>query len=417
MSARMTSSLLALLLLAMPAKADPAPPPVGGVPLPADLRLPSTGDRFGGAWAGTWGAERRQVLVVEAVEADGRATVVYGVSALPAQRMGAGWWRLPGRIEGEELVVEGGRFTLRYRPAEPDRLDATWTNQAGAKASGLVRRIDPARLASLPPAPGPAVAPEILMLPVTVAQGRETVRLETILYRPAGPGPHPLAVVSHGSTGTGRDAARFGRSWTAPALARILLERGYVVAFPQRRGRGRSEGLYDEGFAPDRTLGYSCEPEISLAGAERALEDLDAAITALAGQPGLDARQVLLLGQSRGGILSIAYAGRHPERVAGVVNFVGGWMGEGCATAARINQALARDGARFGRPTLWLYGQADAYYSMAHSRANAAAYRDAGGDARFEEREVPQDGHALVFHPALWAEALDRYLAGLPRTP
>ena len=85
-----------------------------------------------------------------------------------------------------------------------------------------------------------------------------------------------------------------------------------MVAFPQRRGRGKSDGLYDEGFAPDRTQGYSCDPNRSLAGADRALKDLGAAIAALQRRPDVAGEQILLGGQSRGGALSIAYAGMHP---------------------------------------------------------------------------------------------------------
>jgi acetamidase/formamidase len=33
---------------------------------------------------------------------------------------------------------------------------------------------------------------------------------------------------------------------------------------------------------------------------------------------------ILIGGVSRGGVLSIAYAGMHPEEVSGVLNFVGG---------------------------------------------------------------------------------------------
>ncbi len=42
-----------------------------------------------------------------------------------------------------------------------------------------------------------------------------------------------------------------------------------MVAFPQRRGRGQSDGLYDEGFKPDRSS-YSCQEDLTLGGAERA---------------------------------------------------------------------------------------------------------------------------------------------------
>ena len=87
----------------------------------------------------------------------------------------------------------------------------------------------------------------------------------------------------------------------------------------------------------------------------------------------------------REGVMAIAYAGMHPEQVLGVLNFVGGWMGEGCSTAAEINGALFQRGGKFGRPTLWLYGQHDRYYSIEHSRSNFDVFKKAGGNGEFFE--------------------------------
>ena len=84
------------------------------------------------------------------------------------------------------------------------------------------------------------------------------VRLEAVIFKPNGAGPFPLAVINHGSTGGGRDPAVAKQTWFAADLADFLNERGWMVAFPQRRGRGKSDGLYDEGFSEDRTLGYAC---------------------------------------------------------------------------------------------------------------------------------------------------------------
>jgi len=46
---------------------------------------------------------------------------------------------------------------------------------------------------------------------------------------------------------------------------------------------------------------------------------------AILAMPFVDDERVVMGGQSRGGILSVAYAGRRPEQVKGVINFVGGW--------------------------------------------------------------------------------------------
>lgn len=165
-------------------------------------------------------------------------------------------------------------------------------------------------------------------------------------------------IFNHGSTGAGTEPELFTETRWSFAVADFFVEKGWLVAFPQRRGRGKSSGRYDEGFEADRTKGYSCDPARALAGAERALDDIEAAI-GMQKRADVAKAPFLIGGVSRGGILSVAYAGTHPEQIAGVVNFVGGWVGEGCRTARDINGALFRRGSTFRGPTLWLYGRRD----------------------------------------------------------
>jgi len=107
----------------------------------------------------------------------------------------------------------------------------------------------------------------------------------------------------------------------------------------------------------------------------------------------------LIGGQSRGGVLSVAYAGAHPEQILGVVNFVGGWVGDGCATAKVINETLFERG---NEPVLWLYGRRDPSYAVPHSRQNFAAFQSAGGQGAFREFDVPGgNGHYLLGHAQL----------------
>ncbi len=63
------------------------------------------------------------------------------------------------------------------------------------------------------------------------------------------------------------------------------MQRGWAVVMPSRRGRGGSEGEYDEGFAIDRSRGYTCDPPLSIPGADRALRDIEAAIGAILAMP------------------------------------------------------------------------------------------------------------------------------------
>lgn len=257
------------------------------------------------------------------------------------------------------------------------------------------------------------------MVPVTV--DGETVKLATITYRPNGNGPFPTLIFHHGSTGGGRDPALFARPYDPNALASWFTARGWAVILPSRRGRGGSEGLYDEGFGPDRELGYSCEPSLALAGADRALRDIDAITPLLLAQPFVDRSRVAVGGVSRGGILSVAWSGSHPDIPRAVVNFVGGWVSRRCWSIDEINPTLFRRGSAYAGPTLWLYGDHDPYYSLRHSRENFAAFQAAGGKGAFRGYVPPQGltGHEIANAPELWTEAVEAYLAeqGLPAKP
>src|SRR5262249_39496510 len=204
--------------------------------------------------------------------------------------------------------------------------------------------------------------------------------------------------------------------WFNVGVGDFWMEGGWMVGFPQRRGRGKSDGQYDEGFSPERAKGYTCDPTLSLAGADRALRDIGAIIPVLARSPDVAKSRILIGGQTRGGVLSVAYAGAHPEQISAVINFVGGWMGERCATAKAINQSLFEQGARFKRPMLWLYGRSDPFYSISHSRENFAVFQKAGGQGSFQEFDVPgASGHLVIRHPQLWSAPVGAYLNSLAR--
>lgn len=254
------------------------------------------------------------------------------------------------------------------------------------------------------------------MVPVTIDGA--PVRLATITYKPAGPGPFPTLIFHHGSTGRGNDASLFARPYDPRTLAQWFTARGWAVVLPSRRGRGGSEGTYDEGFSIERSRGYACEETLSLPGADRALRDIDAITPAILAQPFVDRSRVAVGGQSRGGILAIAWSGRQPGVQRAAINFVGGWMGTACSTATAINQNLFNRGAAYGQPTIWLYGDKDPFYPLSHSRANFAAFQAAGGKGTFNEYPPPDglNGHQISSAPALWTGVLDAYLAarGLP---
>jgi dienelactone hydrolase len=248
-------------------------------------------------------------------------------------------------------------------------------------------------------------------MPVTI--DGERVELGVILYKPAGDGPFPTLIFHHGSTGFFNDPFLVAHPFDPTALVAWFAARGWAVALPSRRGRGGSQGLYDEGVLRGETRGYSADKAVTLAGAERALRDIEAITPVILGLPYVDRTRFAVGGQSRGGILSLAWSGSRPTLPRAVINFVGGWLGGASPVGAAVNQSLMTRGATEMPPLLWLYGNQDPYYPLSASRANFAAFTAAGGKGAFHEFEPPQGltGHEIIWAPSLWGDTLEAYLA------
>ena len=114
---------------------------------------------------------------------------------------------------------------------------------------------------------------------------------------------------------------------------------------PARRGRAGSEGVYDEGFAMDRALGYTCDPARSLPGADRALRDIEAAMGAILAMPFVDRDRVIIGGQSRGGTSGLPMRGSDLSSSKGSLTSSAAG-GIGCPIGT-VNPALFSRGARY----------------------------------------------------------------------
>jgi dienelactone hydrolase len=372
---------------------------------PPSAAVPESYQQFLGAWVGRWSGAVKHILIVESVQSDGSAKVIYAYGVYPGLSFLPGFRRLGAKVSGDTLTIEGS-FTATYKLTSATSATASYRRGENRHQADMVKADLAALIAS-----GTKFSESIIMIDTKLQENGKPVRLEVVIDKPPGDGPFPLLVVNHGSTGRGNNPALFTETSSNPVFAAIFVKKGYMVAFPQRRGRGRSEGLYDEGFEVDRTQGYACDPKLSLPGADRALTDIAAAVETLRQRPDVAPQPILMAGVSRGGILSIAYAGMYPREVAGVINFVGGWMGEGCRNAGEINGTLFKRGGMFPHPTLWLYGDHDPFYSLDHSRANFAAFQAADGKGSFFDFEVPGgNGHMVIYFPPLWTDHVDGYL-------
>jgi dienelactone hydrolase len=389
----------------------PLPAQLEMEPLPADV--PSTIACFHGAWVGVWGDDLRHVLVVESVRPDGSAVAIFANADSSAYAVRASWQRIDATIGAGGLRLSLGYAEVSYEMDGSDRVVGAFANESGQVTPGFFTRLDASHLTSPHVLSTWEIPGERVYIPHSEAvdcNGTSPIKLEARLYRPKGDGSAPLVIFNHGSA-IGRNLLD---SYSHFGEARWLLDNGFAVLVPMRRGRGLSEGVYGEATYVTSRTGQTIDVSRSI---NEGIEDLAAAISFGRTLPFVKQGPILLSGQSRGGFLSVVYAGRKPEDVLGVVNFVGGWMGG--PALERLNTpyfAEAGKGAGSRVPQLWLYGENDSLYSEAHVRANHAEFEAAGGSARFEfYRGIPIDGHRLRNFPHRWRPGADEFLNGLKR--
>ena len=299
------------------------------VPLPPNFELtPHTGTiashlaAFHGAWGGVWGDELRHILLVDAIRPTGEADAIYATGDYLQWGAEGSWRRSVANIDELNLKIKWPHATVTYLFDGPSRLIAQYVMADGHSTTGLLQRISSTALGSRHLLEDVVSAGERVFLP----HSTRPILLEARLYRHHEMKRAPLAIMNHGSA-MGRDV-HAGRSEFAQA--RWLMSNGYHVLVPMRRGRGLSQGEYGEDNYGRDASGTIIDVS---AGVNEAVEDLASAITFGLSLPFVEAGPVLLMGQSRGGFLAAVYAGRHPQAVSGVVNFVGGWRGGGASEA------------------------------------------------------------------------------------
>ena len=252
---------------------------------------------------------------------------------------------------------------------------------------------------------GCVAGPTVEMVPVrNPSDGDTQVRLETFVYRPNGSGPFPVAILNHGSSGGDPKASMQWRE-----EGEYLLKKGYVVLAPMRRGRGKSAGMSPE--SEDK----NCDVSSWLPGLAVSIRDIDATVEFAQTIPGIRKHEVLLVGVSRGGFLSVAYAaeGKYRGDIKGVINFVGGWVAQAedkCPIDFNL-KAFEKFGSSAKAPMLWLYGASDLFYGDEATISYHAAFQRGGGHAEFHLIDgVAKNGHWLISQPNLWKDYASTFL-------
>lgn len=374
------------------------------VPLPKDLAIqapgadvPAADAAFSGAWGnGAWGRGAvPTALVVERIAADGTAQVIYAVGSSEYPKIAAKWLRLKGHIADHRLTIRlpdpssSKDYRVQYRIVAPGVLEGDFTTWAGWRSHAFLQRIagPPAAIIATATLPAQPIWRQIWIPEQWEGQ---TLRLEATLYRTRLPGRQPLVILNHGAA----SPETLKNTHHYQAQSRFFLTRGYNVVVPMRKGRGRSGGPLGTGI-------------------DGAVSDVDAVVNAMRAEPWVDPKRIIAAGVSRGGLLSIIYAARHPDKVAGVINFSGAFGPYQESLRAFVVAAKTAH-----VPELWLYDKNDNYVPLSEGQKLFAAFRANGGSGDFVTfgtiSGMPPgatgEGHTLFEHVGMWKAAVAAYL-------
>lgn len=216
---------------------------------------------------------------------------------------------------------------------------------------------------------GQDLLPQLREEIVTVKKpGLFSIELEATLYRPAGEGPFPLVVINHGKA---LGNPRFQARARYPDAAREFVQRGYAVVIPMRQGFSKSGGSY---------IGGGCNVESN--GLVQA-SDVQATLAQVSQRADIDARRVVVVGQSHGGFTTMALGSLSLPNVAGLINFAGGLRQENCNGWERaLADAMGSYARKTTVPSLWFYGSNDSYFPVAVWQEMHTRYVSNGGRAR-----------------------------------
>ncbi len=254
-----------------------------------------------------------------------------------------------------------------------------------------------------------AVSPEAIEIPFS-----DSVRLKAWLFQPEvdekNKGPFPTVIINHGSPpGGAPERAKMDPKYTA--AAEQFVKWGFVVVVPTRRGYGGTGGRWAE------DSGNCDNPNFYKGGLESA-KDINAALRYAAALPQVDAKRIVLLGQSAGGWGVLATATQPAVEVKAVINFAGGRGGHknqqannNCSPDSLV-RAAGDYGAETKLPTLWIYTENDSFFAPELAKRMFESYQSHGGKGRMLALPAfARDGHTLFGSGlTVWKPIVESYL-------
>ncbi len=261
------------------------------------------------------------------------------------------------------------------------------------------------------PGPLPGTDPNARAQLAWIPQG--DALLLTRICRPDGEAPARLLVISHGRAPTSAGRAALKPISCRNEAVRWFTARGFLVISPVRIGYGETGGWDVEASRCNAARDYAATARI-------AARAIDAAISYAETLPYVRHDHILLVGQSAGGIATLAYASHPRPEVTAIINMAGGNGGHmhGQNNDNCHPELLAKAAGEFGAtsrlPELWVYAANDSYFAPAIATAMHTAFVNAGGTAEFiQPGPYGKDGHRLFWGrggSAIWGPMVEGYL-------
>jgi len=226
------------------------------------------------------------------------------------------------------------------------------------------------------------------------------VQLETRIDEPPRDGPFPLVIINHGKTRAIRISSK-SSSYYGQALE--FVRRGQAGIVPMRQGFAKSGGFY---------LSSGCNIEDN--GLAQA-EDVLTAIAYAKTLPHVDATRIVVIGQSHGGLDTMALGSLNPPGVVALVNFAGGPHSDDCPGWQRgLVNTFGAYGETTQVPSHWMYGDNDSLFPPPIAQRMLGAYNGAGGRAQLID--FGSDAHTMFGSysgMSIWLPAVGQFLTSL----
>jgi dienelactone hydrolase len=220
----------------------------------------------------------------------------------------------------------------------------------------------------------------------------------------------PWLVINHGRPSKPEDFVRMARQRYA-TNSQYFVSKGFAVFVPTRVGYGVTGGDDVEFSGPCNARSFATS---FAAVADQTLAVLQAARKL----PFVDPSRGVVVGQSVGGMTSVALAARDVPGLVATVNFAGGGGGDPEKRPAdpcsepRLRALFKEYGAAAKVPALWMYSQNDRFWGRTLPRDWFDEYMAAGGRGRFVPLPAYRaDGHGIFSgDPDAWKEPLEAFL-------